>query len=81
MIRTDLLARPFSSDRPRVKGYEPIIKAKVTRISRSRRNAWRAETLVDNVTMSTSHHDTKAQAEDHCAGMIRAYAEAHYIQV
>lgn len=81
MLNTELLPRPFSYDRPRVEGYEPIIKSKVTRISRSRRNSWRAETLVDNCSMATSHHDTKSEAETWCAGMIKAYAEAHYIQV
>jgi hypothetical protein len=81
MLNTKLLARPFSSDRPRIEGFEPIITCKITRISRSSRNSWRAETLVDDCPMCMSHHDTKAAAESRCEDMIKAYAEAHYIQV
>lgn len=81
MLNTKLLPRPFSYDRPRVEGYEPTIKGKVTRISRSRRNSWRAEALVDGCVMTLSHHDIKAEAESHLAGMIKAYAEVHYFQV
>lgn len=81
MLNTRLLARPFSYDRPRVEGYRPIITGRVTRISRSRRNSWRSEVLVDGCGMSTSHHDTKTDAETQLEGMIKAYAEAHYIQV
>ena len=81
MLTQELFPRPFSSDRPRVEGYEPLISGKVTRVSRSRHNAWRAETLVDDCPMSTSHHDTKAAAEIHCAKTIKAYAEVHYVQV
>lgn len=60
---------------------KPTISGKVTRIGRSKRNSWRAETLVDSCPMSISHHDTKADAETAAARMIRAYAEAHYVQV
>jgi hypothetical protein len=81
MLNIDLLPRPWSSDRPRVEGYQPLITAKITRISRARRNAWRSETLVDDCPMATSHHDTKGAAESHAEGMLKAYAEAHYIQV
>lgn len=81
MLNTKLLARPFSYDRPRVHGYEPLISGKVTRISRSKRNAWRAEALVNGCPMATAHHDTKAAAESFLEGMIKAYAEAHYVQV
>lgn len=81
MLNMKLVTRPHSYDRPRVEGYEPLIRCKITRISRSRRNAWFAETLVDACTMAHSHHDTKGDAETHCEGMIRAYAEAHYFQV
>lgn len=81
MLNTALLTRPFSYDRPRVEGYEPAISGRVTRISRSRRNAWCAETLVDSCPMSISHHDTKAAAESSLEGMIKAYAEVHYFQV
>jgi hypothetical protein len=80
MLNMNLLARPFSYDRPRVEGYRPLISGKITRIGRCRRNAWRAEALVDGTAMCTSHHDTKAAAERHLEGMIKAYAEAHYIQ-
>lgn len=81
MLNTDLLPRPFSTDRPRVEGYEPLISCRVARIGRRKRNSWRAETLVDNCPMAVSHHDTRTEAESHCAGMIKAYAEVHYIQV
>lgn len=81
MINIELLPRPFSSDRPRVKGYAPTITGRVTRISRRRRNIWRAETLVDSTVMTLSHHDTKEAAESFLAGMIKMYAEVHYIQV
>lgn len=81
MLNMQLLTRPFSYDRPRVEGYRPLISNRITRISRSRRNAWRAEVLVGECAMATSHHDTKGDAETWSAGMIRAYAEAHYAQV
>jgi len=29
MLNTQLLPRPFSYDRPRVEGYEPMIKAEI----------------------------------------------------
>lgn len=81
MLNFDLLPRPHSYDRPRVEGYTPLISGRVTRVSRARRNAWRAEALVDDCAMTTSHHNTKAEAESHLERMIRAYAEAHYFQV
>lgn len=81
MLRQELLPRPFSSDRPRVTGYEPLISGKVTHVGRSRRNSWRAEVTVDGAAMSLAHFDTKAEAESHLAGMIKAYAEVHYVQV
>ncbi len=81
MLNTDLLPRPFSYDRPRVEGYRPLISGKVMRISRSRRNCWRSVVRVDDCSMAMSHHDTKAEAETHLEGMIKAYAEAHYVQV
>jgi hypothetical protein len=31
--------------------------------------------------MNTSHHDTKRAAESHAEGMMKTYAEVHYIQV
>lgn len=80
MLNTALLTRPFSYDEPRVKGFRPLIKGKVTRINRRKRNSWRAEALVNDCAMTTSHHDTKAEAEAFCERMIKAYAEAHYIQ-
>lgn len=80
-MNTDLLPRPFSTDRPRVAGYEPIITSRITHIRRSRRNSWRAETLVDGCAMTISHHDTRAGAESACAGTIKAYARVHYVQV
>ena len=80
-MNTKLLPRPFSCDRPRIAGYEPLISCRITRISRARRNAWRAETLVDGQAMAISHYDTRAEAEMRSEGMIAAYAEAHYFQV
>jgi len=80
-VNTALWPRPFSYDRPRVEGYRPLISGKITRISRSKRNAWRAEALVDDCAMTTSHHDTKALAETHLEGTIKTYAEVHYFQV
>ena len=81
MLNIGLLARPLSYDRPRIEGYRPIVSGRVTRVGRRRRNSWRSEALVDDCPMATSHHDTKAQAEGHLEGMIKAYAEAHYFQV
>lgn len=80
MLNTELLPRPFSYDRPRVEGYEPIIRSRITRIGRGRRNTWCSEVLVDDCSMSISHHDLKSEAETHTAGMIKAYAEVHYFQ-
>ena len=80
MLNFDLLPRPWSSDRPRIEGYEPLISGKVTRVSRSKRNAWRAEALVDDSAMATGHFNTKAEAEPWLERMIKAYAEVHYIQ-
>lgn len=81
MFNRQLLPRPFSSDRPRVEGYAPLITGKVTKIGNSRRNSWRAETLVGGTAMTLSHHDTQVEAETFLAGMIEAYAEVHYVQV
>ena len=81
MLNIDLLPRPFSYDRPKVEGYEPMIRGKVERVSRRTRNSWRAEVLVDDCPMATSHHDTKYRAESWLEGMIRTYAEVHYTQV
>lgn len=80
MLNTDLLPRPFSYDEPRVKDYRPLISGRITRVSRSKRNAWRAEATVDGTAMTLSHHNTKAEAESHLAGMIKAYAEVHHVQ-
>jgi hypothetical protein len=80
-MNTKLLPRPFSSDRPRVEGYEPLITGEVIRIGRRRRNSWRAEVLVDSCVMTLSHHDTKSDAETYAERMIGAYAKVHYVQV
>lgn len=80
-LTTQLLPRPFSSDRPKVEGYSPLITAKITRINRRRHNSWRAEVLVNDCAMTLSHHDTRAEAETFNAGMVKAYAEVHYVQV
>ena len=81
MLNTNLLPRPFSSDRPRVEGYEPLITSRITRLGRSRRNSWRAEVLVDGCTMTTSHHDTRSDAERWAERMTEVYAKVHYVQV
>lgn len=80
-VNMELLPRPFSYDRPRVQGYKPLISGKVTRVGRRRHNSWRAEVFVGTCPMTTSHHDTKPEAESTCARMIKTYAEVHYIQV
>ena len=81
MLRTDLLCRPFSYDRPKQEGYEPQIYGRIARVSRSKRNAWRSTVYVDACPMATSHHDTKSAAENATARMIDAYAKVHYVQV
>lgn len=81
MLNIKLLPRPFSSDRPRVEGYEPIVRGKIERINRRKRNSWRAEVSVDDCAMTLSHHDTKVEAESFCERMIKTYAEIHYFQV
>lgn len=78
---TGLLPRPWSGDRPKVEGYAPLITGKATRVSRSKKNAWRAEVMVDGATMTLGHRDTRAAAESWLEGMIDAYAKVHYKQV
>jgi hypothetical protein len=78
MITSALLPRPWSGHRPKVSGYEPQITGEIQRVSRSKRNAWRATVLVDKCPMATSHHNTKTAAESHCAKMMEAYTEVHY---
>lgn len=63
MLNLALVCRPWSSDYPKVEGYEPLIRAKVYRVSRSKRNCWRSEILVDDCPMTSSHHDTRLAAE------------------
>jgi hypothetical protein len=81
MLKTELLPRPFSSDRPKVAGYEPMISGKVERVGRRKRNSWRATVFVEGAPKAIAHRDTKAAAESYLAGMIRAYASVHYIEV
>lgn len=78
MLNIGLLPRPWSCHEERVKGYSPLIHGKVERVSRSKRNGWRATVYVDDCPMSTSHSDTKAAAESKCEGMLAATTEAHY---
>lgn len=80
MLNTALLPRPFSCHSPKVAGYEPAIRCRIERVSRSRRNAWRCMILVDDNPMATSHHDTKAAAESKGAAMMEAYTDAHYVE-
>lgn len=79
MLNTDLLPRPFSSHKPRVKGYSPIIRGKVERINRRKRLSWRWSVSVDDTTLALGHEDTKVEAESFCARMMNAYTEVHYI--
>lgn len=80
-MNTALLCRPHSYDRPRVDGFEPLIRAKIERVGRGKRNAWRAVIWVADCPMATGHRDTKYAVESWAAGMLKAYAEVHYLQV
>ena len=79
-INFDLLPRPWSSDRPRVKRYQPQISCEVERVSRSRRNAWRFAVFVDGEQMAFGHGDTKTAAERRGASMLQAYTDIHYFK-
>lgn len=78
MLDIALLPRPWSCHQPKVEGYEPQIKGTIERVSQSKRNGWRCSISVDNCTMFTSYHDTKAMAESKCKRMLEAYTESHY---
>jgi hypothetical protein len=79
MLRSALFCRPWSSHEAKVAGYEPLIRGKVERVSRSRRNCWRSTVYVDDCPMTYSHHDTKAAAESGCARMLEVYTDIHYV--
>jgi len=79
MLNIDLLPRPWSGHHPKVKGYSPLIRAKIERVSKSRKIGWRASIFVDEYRMTFSHHGRKYDAERHAAEMMEAYTEAHYI--
>lgn len=79
MINIDLLTRPWSGHYPRVEGFEPLISAKIERVSFSRKTGWRASILVDGHRMATSHHGTKYSAEKQAGDMMDAYTKVHYI--
>lgn len=78
MLNTGLLPRPWSCHEEKVSGYSPLIHGKVERVSRSKRNGWRATACVDDCPMSTSHSDTKKAAESRLEKMLDAYTEVHY---
>lgn len=79
-VTIDTLPRPHSYDRPKVPGYEPLVRLGVERVSRSKRNAWRMTIRVDKCPVYTSHHDTKGMAVSHGSVMLKTYAEIHYTQ-
>jgi hypothetical protein len=78
MIDTAILPRPFSCHVPKIAGYEPSITCEVVRISRSRRNGWRATVLIDKIPMAYGHCPTKEAAESWCSSMMIAYTNTHY---
>ena len=80
-LNTDLFPRPFSTHRPRVRNYEPLIKGEVNRVSRSRRNSWKCTIFVDENPMAHAFFDTKTRAESWCAGMMETYTLIHYFNV
>lgn len=80
MLNIHLLPRPWSSDRPLVPGVEPVIRARIERVSRSTRIGWRCEILMDGIAMFTSHHPTKLAAESRAEKALDAHAQAHYFQ-
>lgn len=81
MINMALLPRPWSSDRPRNPRYRPIITAKIERVSRSKKHGWRSVIHVGEFPMATSHHGTRAEAEQWAEPMLATYASVHYTQV
>ena len=78
-LNTSLFPRPWSCHKGRVDGYYPFINGKIERVSKSKRNGWKATVFVDDCPMAISHHDTKAKAESHCAAMLDAYTKVHYV--
>ena len=80
VMNTALLPRPHSCDHPRVAGFEPLIRTKIERVSRTKRKSWRCQVMVNDCPMAISHHDTKTKAESHGAKMIEAYSAVHYWQ-
>lgn len=79
MLNIDLVCRPWSCHVAKAEGYEPQIRCKVERVSRSKRNAWMATVFVDGKPMSHAHCDTKYAAESKCANMMDAYTDVHYV--
>ena len=79
MLNIDLLPRPWSGHYPKVKGYSPLIRAKIERVSKSRKIGWRASIFVDDNPMATSHHGTKYSAEKEAGEMMDVYTKVHYI--
>ena len=78
MLNTALLPRPWSCHEPKDPEYRPLISCKITRISRSKRLGWRCCILVDGAAMSTSHYNTKAEAERQGEKMLPTYTDIHY---
>ena len=79
MRNTALFTRPWSCHEAKVPEFSPLISGKVERVSRRKKNGWRATVSVDDCPAYHSHHDTKAAAESKCAAMLDAYTEVHYI--
>ena len=79
MINSALLTRPWSGHVPKVEGYEPSISAKITRVSRRRKDSWQCKVLVAGAAMFTSHHDTKQAAESKAEHLLNVYTDVHYL--
>lgn len=79
MTRTALWPRPFSCHEPRNAEFQPTISGKVSRVSHSKRNAWRAEVIINDATMWMAHYATKAAAVSACEPMIETYTAIHYV--
>lgn len=79
MLNIDLLPRPWSGHHPRQKGFSPLIKAEIGKVSSNKKVGWRCQILVNDVPMFTSHHPTKSWAEHKAGDMLRTYTDAHYI--
>jgi hypothetical protein len=80
-LNIDLLPRPWSGHEPKVNGFEPLIKADIQKVSFSRKTGWRSVVIVGGCPMVTSHHPSKASAENLAAEMLKTYTSIHYKSV